>query len=108
MESDQLHDKPNVVYPLKIAHWPFKGTVSQKLRWVLLFIIQKLFSRADVAHNKILILLKGHFTIYKNNPASLQLRNAIPTVLDAANIVCLVYSLSGDMEILYYGIVAAA
>ena len=32
-----------------------KGTVSRDLRWVLLYIIRKLFSRAIVAHHKILI-----------------------------------------------------
>ena len=49
---------------------PFKGTVSRDLRWVLLYINRKLFSRAIVAHHKILILLKGHFTINKEDPAS--------------------------------------
>ena len=44
---------------------PFKGTVSRELRWVLLYINWELFSRADVPHHKILILLKGHFTVYK-------------------------------------------
>ena len=43
----------------------FKGTVSRDLRWVLLYINWKLFSRAIVAHHKMLILLKGHFTLYK-------------------------------------------
>ena len=42
---------------------PFKGTVSRDLRWVLLYINRKLFSRAIVAHHTILILLKGHCTI---------------------------------------------
>ena len=40
----------------------FKGTVSRELRWVLLYINQKLFSWAIVAHQKILILIKGYFT----------------------------------------------
>ena len=35
-----------------------KGTGSRDLRWLLLYINQKLF-------HKILILLKGHFKIYK-------------------------------------------
>ena len=42
-----------------------KGTVSRKLRPMLLYIIQKLFSRPIIAGHKILILLKGHFTIIK-------------------------------------------
>ena len=41
------------------------GTVSSDLRWVLLCINRKLLSRAIGAHHKILILLKGHLTIYK-------------------------------------------
>ena len=36
-----------------VVNWPFKGTVSRDLRWVLLYINRKLFSRAIVAHNKI-------------------------------------------------------
>jgi len=44
---------------------PLKG----ELRWVLLYINPKFFPRADFANHKILVLLKGHFTIYKNNPA---------------------------------------
>ena len=43
-----------------------KGSVSRVLRWVLLYIIQKLFSRPIIASHKILTLLKGQFTIYKN------------------------------------------
>ena len=50
------------------------GTVSQDLMWALLYTKRKLFSRAIVAHHKILILLKGHFTINtqstKEDPAS--------------------------------------
>ena len=42
-----------------------KGSVSRVLRWVLLYINQKLFSRPIIALHKILILLKGQFTIYK-------------------------------------------
>ena len=41
-----------------------KGTVSRELR-LLLYINQKLFSRAIVGYHKILILLKVHFTINK-------------------------------------------
>ena len=41
-----------------------KGTVSRKLRPRLLYIIKKLFSRPIIAGHKILILLKGQFTIY--------------------------------------------
>ena len=42
----------------------FKGSVSRVLRWVLLYIIQKLFSRPIIASHKILTFLKGQFTIY--------------------------------------------
>ena len=42
-----------------------KGSVSWDFKWVMLYINWKLFSRAIVGHHKILILLKGHFTIYK-------------------------------------------
>jgi len=41
-----------------------KGSVSRVLRWVLLYIIQKLFSRPIIALHKILTFLKGQFTIY--------------------------------------------
>jgi len=44
---------------------PFKGSVSRVLRWVLLYIIQKLFSRPIIASYKILTILKGQFTINK-------------------------------------------
>ena len=48
------------------VYWTcLKGTVSRELRWVLLYINRKLFSRAIVGRHKILILLKGHFTINK-------------------------------------------
>ena len=62
---------------------------------VLPYFNQKLFSRADVAHHKILILLKGHFTIYK-----VQYSLAIPDCLNdfrCRKNVCLAYSLSGDI-----------
>ena len=42
-----------------------KGSVSRVLRWVLLYINGKLFSRPIIALHKILTLLKGQFTIYK-------------------------------------------
>ena len=41
-----------------------KGTVSRDGRWGLLYINRKLFLRRIVADDKILIFLKGHFTIY--------------------------------------------
>jgi len=44
---------------------PFKGSVSRVLRWVLLYINQKLFSRPFIAAHKILTFLKGQFTINK-------------------------------------------
>ena len=42
-----------------------KGTVSRELRPMLLYIIQKLFSRPIVALHKIYILLKGQSAINK-------------------------------------------
>ena len=47
-----------------LAIYPFKGTVSWDGRWGLLYINRKLFLRRIVADDKILIFLKGHFTIY--------------------------------------------
>ena len=41
-----------------------KGSVSRVLRRVLLYIIQKLFSRPIIASHKILTFSKGQFTIY--------------------------------------------
>ena len=49
-----------------------KETVSRELSWVLLYINRKLFPRADVANCKILILLKGHFAIYKRRSCSVK------------------------------------
>ena len=43
----------------------FKGSVSQILRWVLLYINRKLSLRPIITSTKILSLLKGHFTINK-------------------------------------------
>ena len=45
--------------------WAVKGSVSRVLRWVLLYIDWKLFSRPIITSHKILTLLKGQFTIYK-------------------------------------------
>ena len=42
-----------------------KGSVSRVLRWVLLYINQKLFSRPIIASHKILTFLKGQSTINK-------------------------------------------
>ena len=42
-----------------------KGIVSRELWLVLLHINGKLFLRAGDAHHEILILLMGHFAIYK-------------------------------------------
>ena len=83
----------------------FKGSVSRILRWVLLYINQKLFSSSIVAHHKILILLKGYFAIYKNK---IQRMN-VPTILDGLhNSRCgnhdhWGYFLSGDILIKLYG-----
>jgi len=41
-----------------------------ELMWILLFINGKLFSRINIAHHKILILLKGHSSqLTKEDPA---------------------------------------
>ena len=48
----------------------FKGSVSRVLRWVLLYINWKLFSRSIIASHKILTFLKGHFTIYKKQASA--------------------------------------
>ena len=42
-----------------------KGSVSRVLRWVLLYINQKLFLRPIVTSHKIFTFLKGQFTINK-------------------------------------------
>ena len=47
-----------------LRHFLLKGTVSRELRPMLLYIIQKLFSRSIVASLKIFILLKGQFAMY--------------------------------------------
>jgi hypothetical protein len=45
-----------------IISWnDIKGTVSRDARWVLLCIIQNLFSRRGTTDDKIVILLKGYF-----------------------------------------------
>jgi hypothetical protein len=41
-----------------------KGSVQRKLRTMLLYIIQKLFTRRWTAEHLNLIFLKGQFTIY--------------------------------------------
>ena len=64
-----------------------KGTVSSE------YINRKLFSKADMDHHKILILLKGHFTIYKNQSRifTAQQFQMVSMILDATYIVCSVY-----------------
>jgi len=47
-------------------HPLFTGSFSRILRWVLLYINLKVFSRPILASHKILSLLKVQFTIYKN------------------------------------------
>ena len=49
----------------RLPNYSFKGSVSRVLRWVLLYINQKLFSRPIIALHKIFTLLKGQLTIYK-------------------------------------------
>ena len=51
-----------------------KGSVSRDLRWVLLYINQKLFSRPIIASHKILTFLKGQFTIDKKQAGAPLLR----------------------------------
>ena len=48
-----------------ICNLTFKGNVSRVLRWVLLYINQKLFARPIIASHNILTFLKGQFTINK-------------------------------------------
>ena len=108
---DLLNVGQNFIFEYKKnkAVTKFKGTVSRELRWVLLNINRKLFSRAIVGHHKILILLKGHLTINKK----IQHMNG-PTILDGlhnsrcGNHDCWAYFLSGDILIKHYGIVGTA
>ena len=87
-----------------------KGTVSRELRHRLLYIIQNLFSGAMVAHQKILILVKGYFALYKKK---IQHKNS-PTILDGLHNsrwgkhVRWAYFSSGDILIKHYGIVGTA
>jgi len=59
----------NAKFSLSLVQTIIKGTVSQELSgygtYCYICINQMLFSRADFTHHKIVILLKGHFTIYK-------------------------------------------
>ena len=57
-----------------------KGTVSRELRWVLLYINRKLFSRAIVAHHNFFYFIKR--TLY-NQQKKIQHMNG-STILDAA------------------------
>ena len=57
----------NFIWNFSTMKPSFKGTFSWKLRWALLFVNRKLFSRSLGAHHKILILLKGHLAIYNEN-----------------------------------------
>jgi len=64
--------------PTPIFH--LKGTVSQELRWVLIYINRKFFSTAIVGHHKILIFIKG--TLHNQQK---KIQSMIgPTILDAA------------------------
>ena len=68
-----LHSKKEIPSNLHSQHsdslslWGFffKGSVSRVLRWVLLYIDQKLFSRPIIAAHNIFTFLKGQFTINK-------------------------------------------
>ena len=90
-------------------YW-FKEIVSRDLRLVLLYINQKLFSGVIVAHHKILILLKWHFTINKRRSSVMN----GPTILDVLhNSRCgnhdrWAYFLSENISIKHYGIVRTA
>ena len=69
-----------------------KGSVQQKLRPMLLYIIQKLFSRRWTAKYLIFFLLKGHFTIYIK-----PLQRACPSpVTFACKIIILLQIVSAD------------
>ena len=74
-----------------------------KERCTQLCINQKLFSRAIVAHHKILILLKGHFTINKGSSSiwtALQFE-MVCTILDEA--VFIVIITQGFLSFLHFG-----
>ena len=88
-----------------------KVPVPWELRWVLLYINQKFFSRAIVPQHKISILLKGYFTIYVQK--KIQRMNG-PTILDGlqnsrwGDHNCWAYLLSGDILKKHYCIVGTA
>ena len=69
-----IYEKQDTISYVPTVFTYSKGTVSRDLKWVLLYINRKLFSRAIVAHHKILILLKGQCT--KEDPASERLTNS--------------------------------
>ena len=60
---------------------------SENMVRIAAYQLKAIFSRADVAHYKILILLKGHFTIYKKQSSvcSAWQFQMVFTILDAAN-----------------------
>ena len=59
----------------------------------MLYINRKLFSRADVTHHKVLILLKGHFTIYQIKPSSICMARQFQLVLAFLDTCKSVYSI---------------
>ena len=64
----------------KMSNFDFIGTVSRELRLVLLYINQKLFSRAIVAHHKSFNFIKR--TLH-NQQKKIQHMNG-PTILDGS------------------------
>ena len=58
-----------------------KVTVVWKLKRAKSGIIQMFFSMAEDAHNKMLILLKGHFTIFQNRYSISVGRSAMVPIL---------------------------
>ena len=66
--KDTASEKCGGLKAIVSKHFPIiiKGSVSRVLRWVLLYIIQKLFSRPILTSHKIFTFLKGQFTITKN------------------------------------------
>jgi len=55
----------DIFFPCTYLYVSFQRSSSRVLRWVLLYINRKLFSRPIIALHKILNLLNGQFTIYK-------------------------------------------
>ena len=66
--ADHRQDSTEETHPISMFHAvpTLKGTVSQKLRWILLYkyVNRKLCLWLLIIHYKILIFLKEHYIIY--------------------------------------------